>query len=161
MLSVPFEKLHPKAVVPKRKSAGASGYDLCCIHAEVFNGLQTQKIKTGLSLSIPQGFEGQIRLRSSVAARGYLIPNAPGTIDSDYRGEIIILLARFSYPDTDSWTDSFKAGEAIAQLVITTTFEVLFVENKNLPSTIRGNGGFGSTNDLHSIGYYTSRSDVY
>ena len=98
-------------------------------------------IPTGIALSLPAGFEGQVRPRSGHAARhGVTVLNAPGTIDADYRGEIgVILINHGSQPFT------IRRGERIAQLVIAPVTQAVWRETADLAPTTRGAGGFGST----------------
>jgi len=98
-------------------------------------------IPTGISVAIPEGFEGQIRSRSGLAIRhGIGVVNGPGTIDSDYRGEVSVLLINFGeVPFT------VRHGDRIAQMVISRVFRALFEEVEELPSTPRQEGGFGHT----------------
>jgi dUTP pyrophosphatase len=102
---------------------------------------QRALIPTGLRLAIPQGFEGQVRPRSGLAARhGITVLNSPGTIDSDYRGEICVILINLG---SEPYTISH--GDRIAQLVIAPTTRAELVEVESLDTTERGEGGFGST----------------
>lgn len=143
-----FQKLDPRAVEPTHMTTGSVGYDLTAIERVSFGEGELRVIRTGIALDIPPGHEGQIRLRSSLAKQGFWIPNAPGTIDWDYRGEILILL-RYSLPIGDvvlSWDSRvIKAGERVAQLIIAETTSVEFRELKVLSPTERGEGGLGST----------------
>lgn len=93
-------------------------------------------------MAIPAGYEGQIRPRSGVALKGFSIPNAPGTIDPDYRGEVSVLLINHSSQDF-----VVTRGMRIAQLVVVPVPRVEWQEVKELPSTIRGSGGFGHTGE--------------
>ena len=129
--------------LPRYQTAGASGMDL---HAAIdkpmkVKSLEHVRIPTGLILSVPPKFEAQIRPRSGLAFRdGVTVLNAPGTIDSDYRGEIRIILANLgSEPATIS------RGDRIAQLVIAPVARAKLVRVDTLPDTRRGGGGFGST----------------
>lgn len=98
-------------------------------------------LPTGFSIAIPEGFEGQIRLRSGFALRsGLLLPNAPGTVDSDYRGEVQVLVMN---PGSEPVT--VQHGERIAQLVISPVARCAWKETSELPPSARGAGGFGST----------------
>lgn len=98
-------------------------------------------VPTGLAMAIPLGYEGQVRPRSGLAARhGLTILNAPGTIDADYRGEVQVLLINLGHE-----TFTIQRGDRIAQLVICPVTTAELVEVSELPSTERGNGGFGST----------------
>ena len=98
-------------------------------------------VGTGLKLEIPTGFEGQVRPRSGLAAKsGITVLNAPGTIDSDYRGEVKVIL--FNTTDSDY---SVKRGDRVAQLVFSQTFRAIFQASDDLTATQRAEGGFGST----------------
>ncbi len=99
------------------------------------------KVPTALKMALPNGYEAQVRPRSGLAAKhGITVLNAPGTIDSDYRGEIFILLINYGKNDF-----LIKHGDRIAQLVITPTMQVGFCQVRALPETERGEKGFGST----------------
>lgn len=96
-------------------------------------------VPVGLEVAIPMGYEGQIRLRSGLAMRGVVIPNAPGTIDSDYRGEIKVLLMALVEKVM------IEPGQRIAQIAIREVPAVEWAHVNELPATVRGRGGFGST----------------
>jgi len=129
--------------LPHYGSAGAAGIDLqAAVESEVviFSG-KTVAIPTGIAVAIPEGFEGQVRPRSGLARKFQIgILNAPGTIDSDYRGEVTILLTNFG-------PEPFvvRRGDRIAQLVISRYERVAWEETQELPPTQRGDGGFGHT----------------
>ncbi|MCL2834658.1 MAG: dUTP diphosphatase [Treponema sp.] len=134
----------PAAVIPAYETGGAAGMDLRALLPEAGLTLQPferARVPTGLFLEIPQGFEGQIRPRSGLAARsGITVLNAPGTIDSDYRGEIeIILINLGSEPYT------IRNSDRIAQLVIAPVLRADIMETQSLGETERGESGFGST----------------
>lgn len=142
-LVVLFTKLHPEAKSPIQGSALAAGWDLRTVETcEIKKGIST-KVPTGLAVSIPQGYEGQIRARSSLGAKGIILPNGIGTIDADYRGQIHVLMTWIGEGDSTI----IEAGERIAQMVISEVPRVNFleVEPDELGSTERGDGGFGST----------------
>lgn len=128
---------------PRYMTAGAAGADL---HAAVTDTVivrmgEIHKIPTGLSLEIPRGFEGQIRARSGLALeRGLALVNAPGTIDSDYRGEVGVIVTCLS-----STPCVIRRGMRIAQLVILAVERATFVVSEDLSTTARGAGGFGHT----------------
>jgi dUTP pyrophosphatase len=139
-MRLPFKKLHPDAILPTYGSAGAAGMD---VHTQVDFVMHSKEIgvvSTGLAVAIPEGFELQCRPRSGLATRGIGIVNAPGTIDSDYRGEIKVILINHS-----SRTAEFVAGDRIAQLVLAPVTRAEVVEVDELDDTERGAGGFGST----------------
>lgn len=129
------------AVVPVYQTPGAAGVDLCCVEAFTLAPLQRQTVRTGLRMAIPEGFEGQIRPRSGLAARhGISMVNSPGTIDSDYRGEIGVLLINLGTEAVE-----FKQGDRVAQMVFCPVTRVRLETVNELDSTARGEGGFGST----------------
>ncbi len=140
-------RLHPTRdadlPLPAYQTAGAAGADLCAAIAEpmTLQPLQRVLVPTGLALAIPQGFEGQVRPRSGIAVkRGLTVPNAPGTIDSDYRGELFVALVNL-----DPQPQTIVRGERIAQLVIAPVVQAQFAVVAALDSTDRGAGAFGST----------------
>tara|TARA_B000000609_G_scaffold95440_1_gene72733 strand:- start:1363 stop:1812 length:450 start_codon:yes stop_codon:yes gene_type:complete len=142
-LVVLFTKLHPEAKSPIQGSALAAGWDLRTVETcEIKKGIST-KVPTGLAVSIPQGYEGQIRARSSLGAKGIILPNGIGTIDADYRGQIHVLMTWIG----EGHSTIIEAGERIAQMVISEVPRVNFleVEPDELGNTERGDGGFGST----------------
>jgi len=129
--------------LPQYMTKGSSGMDLfASLEREVtLEPGERRLIPTGISIAIPEGFEGQIRPRSGLAIqRGIGIVNGPGTIDSDYRGEIGVLLINFG---KEPFT--IRNGERIAQMVISRAFRSIFVEVDDLPPTQREEGGFGHT----------------
>jgi dUTP pyrophosphatase len=129
--------------LPAYATDGAAGADLCAaVEAEmVFGPGDRAAVPTGLVLEIPVGYEGQVRPRSGLAIKaGLTIVNAPGTIDSDYRGELKVLLVNLG-----SGPATIARGERIAQLVIAPVTRAVFVESTELSSSERGDGGFGST----------------
>ena len=137
-----LKKNHPISL-PQYMTEGSSGMDLFASLEEEVILLPGERrlIPTGISVAIPEGFEGQIRPRSGLAIRkGIGLVNGPGTIDSDYRGEVGILLINFG-------KDPFAIlnGERIAQMVISRVFRSILVEVDDLPPTQRQEGGFGHT----------------
>ena len=127
--------------IPSYESEGSSGLDLrAAVKEEVIvNSGEIKLIPTGLAVSIPHGYEGQIRPRSGLALKyGIGVANSPGTIDSDYRGEIGIIVINWGKrPFT------IKRGDRIAQMVITKVCRADIIEVDDLDSTTRGEGGFG------------------
>jgi dUTP pyrophosphatase len=124
-------------------SEGAAGLDLCAaIDAPmVLDPGRCAAVGTGLALAIPPGFEGQVRPRSGLARdRQITVANAPGTIDADYRGHVMVLLINLGQEPF-----TVKPGDRIAQLVIAPVTRAELVEVGELDSTARGEGGFGST----------------
>ena len=127
--------------MPGYESDGSSGLDIrACVEAPVsLNPNEIKLIPTGLSISIPPGYEAQIRPRSGLALKhGIGIVNSPGTIDSDYRGEVGIILINWgSEPFT------VRRGDRIAQMVISKVYKAHILETEHLDTTPRGEGGFG------------------
>ena len=137
-----LKKNHPISL-PQYMTEGSSGMDLFASLEEEVTLVPGERrlIPTGISVAIPEGFEGQIRPRSGLAIRkGIGLVNGPGTIDSDYRGEMGILLINFG---NDPFT--IHNGERIAQMVISRVFRSILVEVDDLPPTQRQEGGFGHT----------------
>ena len=129
--------------LPSYQTEGSAGLDLRAAIKEdlVLEPLQRTVIPTGLSVAIPVGFEGQVRPRSGLAFRhGLTVTNAPGTIDSDYRGELKVLLINLG-----SESVTIFRGMRCAQLVITPVHQAPILEVEDLDVTSRGEGGFGST----------------
>ena len=129
--------------LPSYASAGAAGADLCSAEpgSVVIAPGERVALATGLVIELPDGFEAQVRPRSGLAARhGITVANAPGTIDSDYRGEVRVLLVNLGGTDV-----TVERGDRIAQLVIAPVTRVEFVESRHLDDSGRGTGGFGST----------------
>ena len=143
-VQVKIKRLRDGARIPKQMTDGSAGMDLfSCESCWVRGDRNVTMVPTGIAVSIPYGYEGQIRPRSGLAAKyGISVLNSPGTIDSDYRGEIKVLLTM-----KQRWGSPYevKAGERIAQLVIAPIPLVEIVEVEELDDTIRGSGGFGST----------------
>ncbi len=129
--------------LPAAATAGAAGLDLCAaIEADVVLAPGGRAlVPTGFAIAVPEGFEAQVRARSGLALRhGILLPNAPGTIDSDYRGEVkVILLNAGEAPVT------IRRGDRIAQLVFAAVTKIEWNETGTLPETARGDVGFGHT----------------
>lgn len=126
--------------LPAYESDGAAGMDLRAADWWTVPALGTAPIPTGFNVEIPRGYEGQVRLRSSVGRQGLILPNAPGTIDCDYRGEIILFVRNLTLDDV-----KIERGHRLAQLVIAPVARAHIEEVAELSSTERGAGGFGST----------------
>ncbi len=138
-----MKRLSPNATIPAYQTAHAAGLDLAaCLDAPVtIQPGQIVLIPTGLALAIPHGFEGQVRARSGLSTKhGICLPNAPGTIDSDYRGELRVALINLG-------KEPFEVTHTmrIAQLVIAPVAHAAILETDELDDTKRGSGGFGST----------------
>ena len=129
--------------LPSYETEGSAGLDLRAAIDEdiILQSLQRAAVPTGLSMAIPQGYEGQVRPRSGLAFRhGLTVTNAPGTIDSDYRGEVKILLVNLGDQPV-----TITRGMRCAQLIIAPVSQVKRTEVLSLDDTTRGAGGFGST----------------
>ena len=143
MTKVLIKKIHSKAEIPSYKTVGASGVDLIAfIEKEVLiSPGRSDIIPTGISVGIPKNHELQIRPRSGLAAKSQIsVLNTPGTIDSDYRGEIKVIL--FNHGDKDFTVNN---DDRIAQMILMPVLKAEFEEVEQLPKTVRGSGGFGST----------------
>lgn len=143
MDSIHVKKLREDAILPTYGSAEAAGADLyaCLDHAVVIEPGETAWIPTGLSLEVPKGCAGLVYARSSLGAKRGLAPaNKVGVIDSDYRGEIRVVLLNHS-----KQTQTVEHGERIAQFLITPVLTPVYEEVSELTETDRGAGGFGST----------------
>ena len=143
MIKVLIKKLNPAVRLPEYKTSGASGMDLIAfIEKSVSVKSKTSSIiPTGLSVAFQKKYEIQIRPRSGLAAKNNItVLNTPGTIDSDYRGEIKVII--YNHGDDDFIINN---GDRIAQMVLSPIIKMDLEEVKDLPKTIRGEGGFGST----------------
>ncbi len=143
MTKILIKKLSEKTIIPKYETKGSSGMDIVANINKEVEMLPGEKaiIPSGFSLSIPTGFEIQIRPRSGLAAKkGISVLNTPGTIDADYRGEIKVILINLS-------KEKFivEKGMRIAQMVVSPVTQAELEEVEELPKTSRGAGGFGST----------------
>ena len=143
MIKVLVKKLNSKAQLPKYKTDGSSGMDLMALIEKPIT-IKPQNlalIPTGLSIAIPEDTEVQIRPRSGLAAKSSIsVLNTPGTIDSDYRGEIKIIL--FNHGKEEFTVNN---NDRIAQMILMPVLKAEFEEVEDLPKTVRGSGGFGST----------------
>lgn len=145
-MNVDIQLINKNAKIPTQGSEYAAGFDLYACADTDSNLIHilphtTQKVKTGIAMSIPDGYFGGIYARSSLATKQGLRPaNCVGVIDSDYRGEIIVAL----YNDTNE-TKTITEGERIAQLIIQPYLTCSFTSVEKLDETNRGDGGFGST----------------
>tara|TARA_A100000164_G_scaffold374927_1_gene408915 strand:+ start:465 stop:902 length:438 start_codon:yes stop_codon:yes gene_type:complete len=143
MVKVLIKKLDPSVELPEYKTNGASGMDLI---AFIKNSVHLKPktsflVPTGLAVAFPENYEIQIRPRSGLAARNNIsVLNTPGTIDSDYRGEIKVIM--FNHGKNDFIINN---GDRIAQIVLSPIIKIELEETNILPETIRGIGGFGST----------------
>ena len=143
MVKVLVKRLNSKVNLPEYKTSGSSGMDLMAfIDSPIKIAPNTlELVPTGLSIAIPEDLEIQIRPRSGLAAKSNIsVLNTPGTVDSDYRGELKIIL--FNHGNKEFIV---KNKDRIAQIVLLPVLKVDFEEVDNLPDSIRGSGGFGST----------------
>ena len=143
MVKILIKKTNRKVITPKYKTDGSSGVDLSAFLDKevVIKPNSLELIPTGLQVAIPEELEIQIRPRSGLAAKESIgVLNSPGTIDSDYRGELKIIL--FNHGNKDFIINN---GDRIAQMVLVPILKMEFEEVDSLPDTIRGQGGFGST----------------
>ena len=143
MAKVLIKKLDPSVELPAYKTDGASGMDLMAFIKETITLKPKSSclVPTGLSVAFSNDFEIQIRPRSGLAAKNNIsVLNTPGTIDSDYRGEIKIIL--FNHGDNDFLINN---KDRIAQMILTPVIKMDLEQTNDLPETIRGEGGFGST----------------
>ena len=143
MVKLLIKKLHKNIILPEYKTDGSSGMDLMANVEQTVKILPGEKkiISTGIMVAIPEQYEIQIRPRSGLAAKnGISILNTPGTIDSDYRGEIKVILINLGKD-----TFEINKNDRIAQMIICPIIKVELKEVESLPETIRGGGGFGST----------------
>ncbi len=138
-----WRRLRAEAVLPEYKSDGAAGLDLAaCLDAPLTIAPGAiERVPCGFAMALPAGYEGQVRPRSGLATKhGVTVPNAPGTIDSDYRGEVMVALINLG---GEAFT--VEPGMRVAQLVIAPVARAVVVETDDLDETARGAGGFGST----------------
>ena len=143
MIKVLLKKLDPSIELPSYKTKGASGMDLMAYIKKPINVKPKTSclIPTGISVAFPEEFEIQIRPRSGLAAKNNIsVLNTPGTIDSDYRGEIKVIL--FNHGNNDFLINN---KDRIAQMILTPICKMSLEETDDLPETVRGDGGFGST----------------
>ena len=143
MVKVLIKKLNSNVKLPAYKTKGASGMDLKAFVKKPINvkSKTSSLIPTGLSVAFSENYEIQIRPRSGLAAKNNIsVLNTPGTIDSDYRGEIKVII--YNHGKTDFVINN---GDRIAQMVLSPIIRMKLEETNDLPDTIRGEGGFGST----------------
>ena len=144
MVKLLIKKLQKNIILPEYKTDGSSGMDLMANVEQTVKILPGEKkiISTGIMVAIPEQYEIQIRPRSGLAAKnGISVLNTPGTIDSDYRGEIKVILINLGKD-----TFEINKNDRIAQMIVCPIIKVELKEVESLPETVRGEGGFGSTN---------------
>ena len=143
MAKILIKKLDPLIELPTYKTEGASGMDLMAFIKEpiVLKSKNSCLIPTGISVAFSNEFEIQIRPRSGLAAKNNIsVLNTPGTIDSDYRGEIKVIIFNHGVEDF-----TINNGDRIAQMILTPVVKMELEQTNELPETVRGDGGFGST----------------
>ena len=149
MVKVLIKKLDPAIKLPEYKTDGASGMDLVAFLKESVNvkSKTSSLIPTGLSVAFPKEYEIQIRPRSGLAAKNSIsVLNTPGTIDSDYRGELKIIL--FNHGSENFIINN---NDRVAQMVLTPIIKMELEEINELPESVRGEGGFGSTGKWKTV----------
>ncbi|MAK40236.1 MAG: dUTP diphosphatase [Euryarchaeota archaeon] len=142
-VKIKVARVHTDAKMPTKGSEFAAGWDLYSLEDTEVPFRKSVKLRTGIHVEIPEGFEGQVRARSSLGSKGLILPHSIGTIDADYRGELFVLMTWIG--EGDSYL--VHSGERIAQIVITPVPKVSLeeVNIQDLGKTVRGDGGFGST----------------
>lgn len=140
-MKLKVQRLHPEARIPTRATAGASGLDLyaCLPDGDVVLGPDPVRVPAGVALEFPAGYDVQVRPRSGLSLRGVSV--AFGTIDSDYRGEVLVTMWAFG----SRGEHLVRHGDRIAQLVVTSLADLPVVEVEALTASARGTGGHGST----------------
>jgi len=133
--------------LPQYATAGAAGMDVLAAEDVTLAPGARHAVATGLAVAIPQGFEIQVRPRSGLALKfGITVPNTPGTIDSDYRGELKVILINHGHDPFE-----VRRGDRIAQLVLAPVTRAAWLKVEELDETLRGEGGFGSTGGLVAL----------
>ncbi len=135
-----FKKLDPRARVPTKATEGSACFDIYCLEDTYIGRWGTELVRTGLAVEVPRGFFIDIRPRSGLSFAGFTVQNAPGILDSDYRGELRIMIRNWN--EVGSF---MKAGDRIAQIRLVEVLDIEFEEASELSETGRGEGGFGST----------------
>ena len=139
MLGVSIQRLDPDIELPQYQTSGAAGMDVRAAHDCVLKAGETQLVATGFSIAVPVGYEAQLRPRSGLALKnGLTLLNSPGTIDSDYRGEVKVILTNLGSEDF-----VITRGDRIAQLIVAPIVQVQWQEVETLDETSRKGGGFG------------------
>ena len=155
-MQVKIKKLHKDAVIPKYETSGAVGMDLTAV-SKSYDEFGNVVYGTGLAVEIPAGYYADLRPRSSISKYDLVLANSVGTIDSDYRGELILkfkgvvniyeseLCENGQFPCVSETADLYKIGDRIGQIVILPYPKAEFIEVDDLSDTERGTGGFGSS----------------
>ena len=142
-VNVKIHKTSTDAIFPEKAHPEDAAYDLCASEATTIESGHIAKIKTGLRMEIPPGWKGEIYSRSGLASRGLFVANQPGKIDSNYRGEILVPLLNAT---VDLIT--VQKGAKVAQFEVSPTYMIEWEETEDLSRTDRGDGGFGSTDEI-------------
>ena len=141
VVTIKFQKLSPRAIIPAYAHPGDAGADLVAIEHHTLAPQSRLAVPTGLAVEIPQGYEMQVRPKSSLALnQGITVLNTPGTVDAGYRGEIKVILINLGQAPFD-----IAPGQRIAQIIIAPVIQAEFTEVTELSDSQRGIGGFGST----------------
>lgn len=138
-IKIKTKKLNEKSVMPKQAKKGDAGYDMTATSVERI-GLFKYRYGTGIAMEIPEGYEGEIRPRSSVHKTGMILSNCVGTIDSGYRGEIMAVFWKIPFIGKP-----YQVGDRIMQILIKPVPDVKFMEAETLSKTERGTDGYGSS----------------
>lgn len=147
-MKICIKKLHPDAVTPQYATSGSSGFDLAALEDTNINPGETKLVKTGLAVDVGPGYELQVRPRSGLTLKtGLRVANSPGTVDSDYRGEVCVIMTNTSDSNNPlkDLTAYIKKGDRIAQGVVCPVMRADIEVVEYLDDTARGAGGFGST----------------
>jgi dUTP pyrophosphatase len=140
-LNVKVKKVDDRAIIPSYQTIGSAGFDIASIENITIDPLETVLVRTGLSFEIPQGYELQLRPRSGLALKyNITFLNSPATIDSDFRGEVKVIITNLGKHDFN-----ISYGDRIAQGIISKIYTANFELSENLSDTDRGSKGFGST----------------
>ena len=140
-MKLKVKKINPEAKIPAYAHEGDSGMDLHSVENATIEPGERKTVKTGLAISLPKGFEAQVRPKSGLAGNhGITVLNTPGTVDSGYRGEIMVIMANLG-----NQPYKVEKGKKIAQMVIAKDEEAEVEETEKLDETTRSDGGFGST----------------
>jgi dUTP pyrophosphatase len=145
-MEIKIKRLHENAIIPKYATIGSAGFDFHSVDDIIIYPGETALVKTGLSFEIPINYELQVRPRSGMSLKTKLrVSNSPGTVDSDYRGEICIIMDNIDIKSDHRIPYEIKKGDRIAQGIICPIIQVVFEEVNELNKTERNTGAFGST----------------
>jgi dUTP pyrophosphatase len=148
-VAIKFKRLTPTAILPTRATEGAACFDLYADETHALDDMRTRRtVRTGIAVELPPGHVGLICSRSGLAAKeGIFVVNSPGVIDEDYRGELMVILGRLPYTPQWPHPDLFmiERGMRVAQLMVHPIPQLEVVEVEDLSTTVRGEGGLGST----------------